>query len=71
MNIIENKDNDEDSYNDFENTKGLINKGINLEGSSNFNNKSKINNNKNTTEKKNNNDESEIKEDIEYDSNEF
>ena len=56
----------EESYNDFDNTKGLINKGINLEGSSGFNNNlSKFNNNININ--KNNNDESEIKEDIEYD----
>ena len=57
----------EESYNDFDNTKGLINKGINLEGSSGFNNNlSKFNNNININ-KNNNNDESEIKEDIEYD----
>ena len=58
----------EESYNDFDNTKGLINKGINLEGSSGFNNNlSKFNNNININNNKNNNDESEIKEDIEYD----
>ena len=57
----------EESYNDFDNTKGLINKGINLEGSSGFNNNlSKFNNNININ-KNNNNDEIEIKEDIEYD----
>ena len=59
----------EESYNDFDNTKGLINKGVNLEGSSGFNNNlSKFNNNINiNNNKNNNNDESEIKEDIEYD----
>ena len=60
----------EESYNDFDNTKGLINKGINFEGSSGFynNNMSKFNNNVNINNNKVN-DESEIKEDIEYDSN--
>ena len=53
-----------DSYNDFENTKGLIKKGINFEGSGNFNNVSKFKNNNN---KVTNTQESEIKEDIEYD----
>ena len=64
-------DNVEESYNDFDNTKGLINKGVNLEGSSGFNNNlSKFNNNINiNNNKNNNNDESEIKEDIEYDYN--
>ena len=68
--IDNNKDEVEESYNDFDNTKGLINKGINFEGSSGFynNNLSKFNNNMNINSKKNN-DESEIKEDIEYDSN--
>ena len=59
--------NDKDSsssYNDFENTKGLIKKGINFEGSGNFNNVSKFKNNNN---KVTNTQESEIKEDIEYD----
>ena len=67
---ISNKEEVEESYNDFDNTKGLINKGINFEGSSGFynNNVSKFNNNMNINNKKNN-DESEIKEDIEYDSN--
>ena len=62
-------DNVEESYNDFDNTKGLINKGINFDGSSGFNNNlSKFNNNINiNNNKNNNNDESEIKEDIEYD----
>lgn len=50
-----------DSYNDFENTKELIKKGIN-EGSNNFNNMSKY--------KNSNKNDSEIKEEIEYD-NEF
>jgi len=50
-----------DSYNDFENTRGLIKKGIN-EGSNNFNNMSKF--------KTSNKNDSEIKEEIEYD-NEF
>jgi hypothetical protein len=50
-----------DSYNDFENTRGLIKKGIN-EGSNNFNNMSKY--------KNSNKNDSEIKEEIEYD-NEF
>ena len=50
-----------DSYNDFENTRGLIKKGIN-EGSNNFNNMSKY--------KNSNRNDSEIKEEIEYD-NEF
>ena len=52
-----------ESYNDFENTKGLIKKGINFEGSGNYNNASrfKVNNNKVT-----NTQESEIKEEIEY-----
>ena len=50
-----------DSYNDFENTRGLIKKGINFEGSGNFNNVSKFKNNKNI-----NTQESEIKEEIEY-----
>ena len=63
-------DNVEESYNDFDNTKGLINKGINFDGSSGFNNNlSKFNNNININNNKNNNDESEIKEDIEYDYN--
>ena len=64
-------DNVEESYNDFDNTKGLINKGINFDGSSGFNNNlSKFNNNINiNNNKNNNNDESEIKEDIEYDYN--
>ena len=67
---ISNKEEVEESYNDFDNTKGLINKGVNFEGSSGFynNNVSKFNNNMNINNKKNN-DESEIKEDIEYDSN--
>ena len=51
-----------DSYNDFENTRGLIKKGIN-DGSNNFNNMSKYKNS-------NNKNDSEIKEEIEYD-NEF
>ena len=69
-NVGNNKDEVEESYNDFDNTKGLINKGVNFEGSSGFynNNMSKFNNNMNINNKKNN-DESEIKEDIEYDSN--
>ena len=69
-NVGNNKDEVEESYNDFDNTKGLINKGVNFEGSSGFynNNMSKFNNNMNIDNKKNN-DESEIKEDIEYDSN--
>ena len=74
LNNVNNKEEVEESYNDFDNTKGLINKGINFEGSSglynNINNVSKFNNNVNINNKKNN-DESEIKEDIEYDSNEF
>ena len=66
-NININNNEVEESYNDFENTKGLINKGINLEGSSGFNNNmSKFNNNININNDKKN-DESEIKEDIEYD----
>ena len=48
-----------ESYNDFENTKGLIKKGINFEGSGNFNNMSKFKGNKVNTQ------ESEIKEEIE------
>ena len=69
--IDNNKEEVEESYGGFDDTKGLINKGINLEGSSGFNNNvSKFNNNININNKKNN-DESEIKEDIEYDSNEF
>ena len=72
--INNNKEEVEESYNDFDNTKGLINKGVNFEGSSglynNINNVSKFNNNVNINNKKNN-DESEIKEDIEYDSNEY
>ena len=69
-NVGNNKDEVEESYNDFDNTKGLINKGVNFEGSSGFynNNMSKFNNNMNINNKKDN-DESEIKEDIEYDSN--
>ncbi len=50
-----------DSYNDFENTRGLIKKGINFEGSGNFNHLSKFKNNKNI-----NTQESEIREEIEY-----
>ena len=68
---LDNNNNEvEESYNDFDNTKGLINKGINFEGSSGFynNNMSKFNNNVNINNNKVN-DESEIKEDIEYDSN--
>ena len=69
--IDNNKEEVEESYGGFDDTKGLINKGVNLEGSSGFNNNvSKFNNNININNKKNN-DESEIKEDIEYDSNEF
>ena len=70
-NVGNNKDEVEESYNDFDNTKGLINKGVNFEGSSGFynnNNMSKFNNNVNINNNKVN-DESEIKEDIEYDSN--
>ena len=48
-----------ESYNDFENTKGLIKKGINFEGSGNYNNMSKFKGNKVNTQ------ESEIKEEIE------
>ena len=69
ININNNINNNEveESYNDFDNTKGLINKGVNLEGSSGFNNNmSKFNNNININNDKKN-DESEIKEDIEYD----
>ena len=51
-----------ESYNDFENTKGLIKKGINFEGSGNFNNVSKFKGNNKVT----NTQESEIKEEIEY-----
>jgi hypothetical protein len=51
-----------ESYNDFENTKGLIKKGINFEGSGNFNNVNKFKGNNKVT----NTQESEIKEEIEY-----
>ena len=51
-----------ESYNDFENTKGLIKKGINFEGSGNFNNVSKFRINNKVT----NTQDSEIKEEIEY-----
>ena len=68
---VDNNNEVEESYNDFDNTKGLINKGINFEGSSGFynNNMSKFNNNMNINNNNKINDESEIKEDIEYDSN--
>ena len=49
-----------ESYNDFENTKGLIKKGINYEGSGNFNNLSKYKGPNKVT-----NTESDIKEEIE------
>ena len=51
-----------ESYNDFENTKGLIKKGINFEGSGDFNNVNRFKGNNKVT----NTQESEIKEEIEY-----
>ena len=56
-----NKESSDDSYNDFENTKGLIKKGINFEGSGNFNNLSKFKNNNKVIKTQ----ESEITEEIE------
>jgi hypothetical protein len=59
--LVNNEKEYSESYNDFDNTQGLIKKGINIEGSGNFNNVSRFKNNQIT-----NTQNSDIKEEIEY-----